>query len=148
MLGQYYETFQGVRCDFIGALDLYTVGSKRRMIGNTVFRCVESCGGSTVIGFENHSGKTWLGPSVEPMAHVITGYGNNGEDHTEGVHYRNVFGTYSHGPVLPKNPQFCDMLLKTALETRYGSAELTPLDDDAEYAAHDEMIKRMTKHRA
>ena len=148
MLGQYYETFQGIRCDFIGALDLYTVGSEHRMIGNTVYRCTDSCGGGTLIGFENHSGKTWLGPAVEPLAHVLVGYGNNGEDHTEGIHYRNVFGTYSHGPLLPKNPQFCDMLLKTALQKRDGFKELLPLDDDAELTAHHEMLLRLTGRRS
>ncbi len=144
MLGQYYETFDGVRCDFVGALDLYTVGSRTRMIGNTVFRCTEECGGSTVVGFENHSGKTWLGSSVEPLAHVVVGFGNNGEDHTEGVHYKNVFGSYSHGPMLPKNPEFCDLLLETALSRRYGSVKLDPLDDRSELTAHDNMIRRLT----
>lgn len=145
MLGQYYETHDGIRCDFIGALDLYTVGSKTRMIGNTVYRCTEACGGSAVVGFENHSGKTWLGTSVQPLAHVEIGFGNNGEDRTEGVHYKNVFGSYSHGPMLPKNPAFCDMLLHTALSWRYGSVELTPLNDAAELTAHDNMIHRLKK---
>lgn len=146
MLGQYYETYDGVRCDFIGALDLYTKGSKQRMIGNTVYRCTERCGGSTVVGFENHSGKTWLGSSLEPMARVVVGHGNNGEDGTEGVRYRNVFGSYSHGPLLPKNPEFCDALLQTALERRCGAdARLEPLRDEAEQAAHDAMVDRLTK---
>ena len=143
MLGHYYETYDGKRCDFIGALDLVTVGAKTRMIGNYKFRCTPESGGSVVVGFENHSGKTRLGASVAPLGTVIVGYGNNGEDRTEGAHYKNVFGTYSHGPVLPKNPEFCDMLLKTALERKYGSAELAPLDDAAEMAAHDEMCARI-----
>ena len=146
MLGQYYETYDGVRCDFIGALDLYTVGSKTRMIGNTVFRCTEECGGSTVVGFENHSGQTWLGSGVQPLAHVEVGFGNNGEDHTEGAHYKNVFGSYSHGPMLPKNPAFCDMILQAALERRYGTVALEPLDDRPELTAHDNMIRRLTGH--
>ena len=144
MLGQYYETYDGVRCDFIGALDLYTVGSKTRMIGNTVYRCTEGCGGSTVVGFENHSGKTRLGTTVQPLAYVEVGYGNNGEDKTEGVHYKNVFGSYSHGPMLPKNPAFCDHLLTVALNCKYGIDELEPLDDRAELTAHDNMIRRLT----
>ena len=146
MLGQYYETWQGVRCDFVGALDLYTVGSQQRMIGNTVYRYRKPDGSEgTLVGFENHSGKTWLGEGVEPLAKVVVGYGNNGEDGTEGVHVRNVFGSYSHGPLLPKNPAFCDMLLQTALERRYGRAELSPLDDSAEQAAHDAMLQRLVK---
>ena len=143
MLGHYYETYDGKRCDFIGAVDLYTVGSKTRMIGNYKFRCGEASGGSLVVGFENHSGKTWLGSGVQPLGTVLAGFGNNGEDKTEGVRYRNVFGTYSHGPLLPKNPALCDRILLTALERKYGKAELSPLDDAAEKAAHDEVAGRI-----
>ena len=145
MLGSYYETYDGQRCDFIGALDLYTVGAVQRMIGNYSFRCEASAGGSVVVGFENHSGKTWLGSGVEPLGRVLSGFGNNGQDGTEGAHYKNVFGIYSHGPLLPKNPAFCDLLLQTALERKYGKAELAPLDDSAELLAHDEMCRRLTK---
>jgi hypothetical protein len=145
MLGNYYETWDGVRCDFIGAVDLYTVGSKERMIGNYAFECSPENGGCTVVGFENHSGKTRLGAGVVPLGKVIKGGGNNGEDGTEGARYKNVFGTYSHGPVLPKNPQFCDFLLKTALERRYGSCEMAPLDDKLENSAHGYMLARLTK---
>ena len=143
MLGSYYETYDGKRCDFIGALDLCTIGSKTRMIGNYKFQCGPDAGGSVVVGFENHSGKTRLGSGVKPLGTVLAGYGNNGEDKTEGVHYKNVFGTYSHGPLLPKNPEFCDFLLKTALERKYGRAELAPLDDRAELFAHDEMCAKL-----
>ena len=143
MLGSYYETYDGKRCDFIGALDLCTIGSKTRMIGNYKFQCSPDAGGSLVVGFENHSGKTRLGSGVKPLGTVLAGYGNNGEDKTEGVHYKNVFGTYSHGPLLPKNPEFCDFLLKTALERKYGRAELAPLDDKAELFAHDEMCAKL-----
>ena len=143
MMGHYYETFDGQRCDFIGALDLYTVGAKKRMIGNYKFRCTDSAGGSVVVGFENHSGRTMLAPGLEPLGTVLSGFGNNGEDKTEGAHWKNVFGTYSHGPMLPKNPAFCDLLLSTALERKYGRAGLEPLDDAAETAAHDEMCGRI-----
>ncbi len=143
MMGHYYETFDGKRCDFIGLLDLCTVGAKQRMIGNYKFRCTDSAGGSVIVGFENHSGRTMLGSGLEPLGTVLSGYGNNGEDKTEGAHWKNVFGTYSHGPMLPKNPAFCDLLLQTALERRYGRAELAPLDDAAETAAHDEMCAKL-----
>ena len=143
MLGSYYETYDGKRCDFIGALDLYTKGSVKRMIGNYKFQCSPSAGGSVVVGFENHSGKTWLGSGLEPLGKVLSGYGNNGEDGSEGAHYKNVFGTYSHGPLLPKNPELCDLILKTALEQKYGSAELLPLDDSFELLAHDEMCAKL-----
>ena len=143
MMGSYYETYDHKRCDFIGAVDLWTVGSEQRMIGNYKYKCTESAGGSTVVGFENHSGKTWLGKGVEPLGQVLAGFGNNGEDGTEGVHYKNLFGTYSHGPVLPKNPEFCDMLLLTALSRKYGIDRLDPLDDAAELAAHDAMCAKL-----
>ena len=143
MMGNYYQTHEGVRCDFIGAVDLYTVGSPTRMIGNYKYRCTADNGGSLVVGFENHSGKTYLGDGISPLGTVEAGYGNNGEDGTEGVRYHNVFGTYSHGPVLPKNPEFCDYILQTALERRYGSAQLEPLGDREEAYAHDIMAKRI-----
>ena len=143
MLGAYYETHDGQRCDFVGALDLCTIGAKTRMIGNYMFRVPEALGGFTVVGFENHSGKTRLGPGVEPLGTVLAGFGNNGEDGTEGAHYKNVFGTYSHGPLLPKNPDFADLLIRTALERKYGAAELAPLDDALERMAHDEMCAKL-----
>ena len=147
LLGSYYETHDGQRCDFIGALDLYTVGAKKRMIGNYMFRCGEALGGMTVVGFENHSGRTHLGSSLVPLGQVLSGFGNNGDDGTEGAHYKNVFGTYSHGPMLPKNPAFADLLLRTALERRYGQTELAPLDDALEQMAHDEMCRRLEREK-
>ena len=143
MLGQYYKTWDGVQCDFTGALDLYTVGSKQRMIGNYMFTCDEL--GCTVVGFENHSGKTYLGDGVKPIGKVLAGYGNNGEDGFEGARYKNVFATYSHGCLLPKNPQIADFVLKTALERKYGALELKPLDNALEIAAHDYMQKRLSE---
>ena len=144
MLGQYYETHDGHRCDFVGAIDLYTVGGERRMIGNYLFRCGEESGGSMVVGFENHSGRTFLGAGVKPLGSVLSGFGNNGADGTEGVRYKNVFGSYSHGPLLPKNPALCDVILQAALERKYGVAALEPLDDTAEQKAHEEMAHRLT----
>ena len=145
MLGSYYKTHTGQQCDFIGALDLYTIGSETRMIDNYMFRCAPEASGSVVVGFENHSGKTYLGSGVKPLGTVLAGYGNNGEDGTEGAMYKNTFGTYSHGPLLPKNPEFCDMLLSRALERKYGKADLSPLDDGLELAAHDEMCAKLER---
>jgi CobQ-like glutamine amidotransferase family enzyme len=145
MMGHYYETHSGVRCDFLGAIDFYTVGSRRRMIGNYAFRLGEESGGSTVVGFENHSGKTYLGKDVSPLGTVLKGYGNNSQDGTEGVRYKNVFGSYSHGPILPKNPALCDRILQTALETRYGKAQLFPLGDVSEHLAHEKVLGKVLK---
>ncbi|MBQ7255057.1 MAG: glutamine amidotransferase [Oscillospiraceae bacterium] len=142
MLGHYYKTWDGQMCDFTGALDLYTEGSKKRMIGDYAFS-FDELPGVRVVGFENHSGKTYLGPGVSPMGTVLKGFGNNGEDGTEGARYQNVFATYSHGCLLPKNPQLCDYILKTALQRKFGEADLAPLDDTLENAAHDYMESRL-----
>ena len=88
------------------------------MIGNFAYKTKE---GIEVVGFENHSGRTYLGKGVEPLGKMIKGCGNNGEDGTEGVRYKNTFGTYSHGPVLPKNPQLADLLISLAVKNKYGS---------------------------
>ena len=142
MMGHYYETAEGEKCEFLGAIDFYTVGGKKRMIGNYAFRLGEESGGSTVIGFENHSGRTWLGSGVRPLGKVLKGYGNNGMDKTEGVRYRNAFCTYSHGPVLPKNPALADTLIETALRRKYGACSLNPLQDNFENLAHDTVLKK------
>ena len=147
MLGHYYETYEGVKCEFLGAIDFYTVGGKVRMIDNYAFRLGEESGGSTVVGFENHSGRTYLGPGVKPLGTVLKGYGNNGEDKTEGVRYKNVFGSYSHGPILPKNPELCDEILRSALEHRYGRADLSPLEDRFEKLAHEKVLERVLSDR-
>ncbi|MCF0146669.1 MAG: glutamine amidotransferase [Eubacterium sp.] len=141
MMGHYYETIEGVKCEFLGAIDFYTKGGKERMIGNYAFHTGKDSGDCDVIGFENHSGRTILGSGVEPLGRILKGFGNNGEDGTEGVRYRNVFGSYSHGPILPKNPVFCDFLIRTALERKYGSFDLDPLDDGFENKAHDAVLK-------
>ena len=143
MLGAYYKTWDGQQCDFTGALDLYTIGEKQRMIGNYMFTCDE-LGGQTVVGFENHSGATFLGSGVKPIGKVLSGYGNNRKDGMEGARYNNVFCTYSHGCLLPKNPILADHILKTALTRKYGQAELAPLDDAIETAAHEYMVKRLS----
>jgi len=143
LLGTGYRTADGQMCEYTGILDLYTEGSTDRMIGNYAFRLGPESGGGIVVGFENHGGRTRLGSGVTPLGTVLKGYGNNGQDGTEGVRYKNIYGTYSHGPVLPKNPRFCDHILTTALARKYGSAELAPLDDAAEDAAFQYMSNRL-----
>ena len=142
MLGHYYKTWDGKQMEYLGALDFYTEGYKERMIGNYVFSLTDDPA-VNVVGFENHSGKTYLGNGVTPMGKVLKGNGNNGEDGTEGARYKNVFATYSHGALLPKNPSVCDLILKTALEYKYGKVDLAPLDDTVEMTAHDIMVGRL-----
>ena len=143
MLGAYYQNAAGHRCGFLGAIDFYTEAGPQRRIGNFAFRCGEISGGSVVVGFENHAGRTFLGTGVSPLGQVLAGSGNNGADGGEGVRWLNVFGTYSHGPVLPKNPALCDVILQTALERKYGKAELAPLDDGTEKAARAAALKEL-----
>lgn len=142
MLGKYYQTYTGERLDYIGAVDFYTVGEKERLIGNYAFDTEFG----PVIGFENHSGRTYLGKGVAPLGKMVSGYGNNGRDGTEGVHYKNTFCTYSHGPVLPKNPALADKLIETAMRRRDPSFVLTPLDDSAEDFARDQ-VERLYIHQ-
>lgn len=138
MLGKYYKTYDGKMLEYMGALDFYTEGKEERMIGNYAFKTKE---GIEVVGFENHSGRTYLGKGVEPLGKMIKGYGNNGDDGTEGVRFKNTFGTYSHGPVLPKNPDFADLLISKALENKYGKADLIKLDDSLEEKARAQVKK-------
>ena len=145
MMGHYYETKDHQKMEFLGAVNFHTIGGDIRMIGNYAFKCTPESGGSNIVGFENHSGRTYLGEGVNPLGNVLSGYGNNGEDKTEGIRYKNVYGSYSHGPILPKNPEFADHLIKTTIETKYGSCELEPLDDKAELAAHDYILDLVLK---
>ena len=129
----------------LGIVDIRTEPGEKRHFGNYVYQLDASDGGHTIIGFENHAGRTWLGERLRPMGTVINGYGNNGTDMTEGLRYKNVFGCYSHGPVLPLNPALCDLLLETALRQKYGEEiRLEPLADAAETAARAELLTRLT----
>ncbi|MBP3233101.1 MAG: glutamine amidotransferase [Eubacterium sp.] len=145
MMGDYYLTKDGNKMEFLGVADFYTIGTEYRMIGNYTFMCDPESGGCEVVGFENHSGRTYLGSNVSPLGHLIYGYGNNGDDDTEGVRYKNLYGSYCHGPILPKNPEFADHLLKTTLNRKYGDDELSPLNDSAENDAHDYMFNLIIK---
>ena len=142
LLGKYHETKDGQRTALAAAVDMYTVDASERFTGDYMFDCAASAGGSRVVAFENHSGRTYLGEGVEPLGTVLSGKGNNGEDGCEGLHYKNVFGSYGHGPLLAKNPELCDFILKTALERKYGKAQLQPLDDHFEKMAREEIYKR------
>lgn len=123
----------------IGLLDIETVAGNERLIGNIV---VATRFGE-IVGYENHSGKTYLGSGVEPLGKVSKGAGNNGGDGTEGAVLNNVYGTYLHGPVLPKNPNFADELLAKAIERNTGtSANLQSLQDDIEDSAKGTAITR------
>ncbi|WP_207907630.1 type 1 glutamine amidotransferase [Effusibacillus lacus] len=142
LLGHYFETIGGNRIEGVGLLDLYTIGGKKRLVGNAVGKLDFLGSDLTLVGYENHSGRTYLGPGVTPLAQVVAGFGNNGEDGQEGVAQGNVFGTYLHGPLLSKNPVFADHLLTMALARRTENPRLQPLDDSWELRAHDYVVKQ------
>jgi len=139
LLGAYYQPAEGERLPGVGVLDAHTVAGRRRMIGNVVLDAGEL---GTLVGFENHSGQTFLGPGCRPLGRVRPGHGggNNGRDGGEGALHRRCVGTYLHGSVLPKNPALADFLLRGALERRHGgaaaAAAMCPLDDALEAGAH------------
>jgi CobQ-like glutamine amidotransferase family enzyme len=120
----------------VGLFDLETVREDGpRLIGNVAIEVELDPGDPRVLaGFENHGGRTRLGPSDAPLGRVLRGHGNNGRDGREGVRRDNVIGTYLHGPLLPKNAWFADWLIARAL----GMGTLEPLDDALETAAHGE----------
>jgi CobQ-like glutamine amidotransferase family enzyme len=108
----------------------------------------ESGAASTVVGFENHSGHTYLGEGMRPLGKVLKGFGNNGQDGWEGCRHGNAIGSYLHGSLLPKNPHLADELILAALERRYGATALPPLDDGLEWMAHKAAVERTYGGRA
>ncbi len=134
LLGKYYKTSTGSEVKGIEAIDLFTVAGTKRMIGNVLCKEIES--GKTLVGFENHSGKTYLGKEISPLAKVIRGGGNNGEDGFEGVRYKNIFGTYLHGSLLPKNPELADKIIKLAVERKGYNFPDIQIDIGIEELAH------------
>jgi CobQ-like glutamine amidotransferase family enzyme len=142
LLGHYYQTGEGERFPGIGMIDVRTDAGKRRFIGDVIVdTSLVDVQPATLVGFENHSGRTFLGPKAKPLGRVRMGFGNNGEDHTEGCLQGGVIGTYLHGSLLPKNPHLADHLIRSALKRR-GITELAPLDDAAELAAHEKILAR------
>lgn len=133
LLGREYVPEEGPAIPGLGILDVTTRAGKERFVGNLL----ASSGPDTLIGFENHSGRTYLGPAATPLATVIVGQGNNGEDKTEGAVQGRLIGCYCHGSALPKNPWLADRLIGWALARRHGEVALAPLDDTAELAARD-----------
>lgn len=135
ILGQYYRAADGNELSLTGALPFYTIATSQRMIGNIVTQTKYG----RLVGFENHSGKTYLSDGLSPLGTVVTGFGNNAKDKTEGVECKNTFATYLHGPLLPKNPAFADEILSRALNEK-----LDCIDDYYENQCHRLLIERFT----
>ena len=164
LLGHYYDTPEG-RMKGLSLVDLYTEQGSPRLISNIVLRnesLPDTISGSSpsipsgalsvdqpdslpyeIVGFENHGGRTYIGDNM-PFGKVLYGHGNNGKDACEGVLYRNVIGTYLHGPLLPKNPHVCDLLLQRALSRKYGVSltDFPALDDSIERKANQAILSR------
>lgn len=132
LFGHSFETITGQLLSGVGVFDIETVGDSHRMIGNVV---VSTKNFGQLVGFENHSGKTMLLNNQQALGDVLQGSGNNGEDGSEGALYKNAFGSYLHGPLLPKNYNFTDHLIKKALENKYGKVNLTQIDNSLERSA-------------
>ena len=134
LLGHFYRDLRGVELPGAGLLPLHTVAGERRMIGDVLLDCPWA--GETLAGFENHAGRTILDAGAEALGRVVSGFGNDGESGFEGCRAGHVYGTYLHGPLLPRNPWFADRLLAEALAHRTGAeVELSPLDDTLEREA-------------
>jgi CobQ-like glutamine amidotransferase family enzyme len=134
LLGRHYVDVAGTELPGIGLLPLSTVAGERRMIGDVLLDC--EWAGRTLAGFENHAGRTMLDDSAEPLGRVISGFGNDGRTGFEGCRRGRVYGTYLHGPLLPRNPWFADLLLTEALAHAGVEAVLEALPDELERAAH------------
>lgn len=143
MLGNYYKTKEN-SIEALGILDI-AYETDERFIGNVIAETLVTGEKLKVAGFENHSARLNIN-NYEPFAKVITGNGNNGKDKNEGIIYKNLIGTFLHGPLLPKNPLITDYILAKAIEKKYGEkAELLPLCDDLENEAYEYAIKRFSK---
>ncbi len=142
LFGHYYQPHDKEKLKGINLMDAYTIAGKKRFIGNVTAK-TDFLNPKTIVGFENHSGLTYLQGDTKPLAYVTTGNGNNGTDKTEGARFKNVFGTYLHGSFLPKNPHFADYLIELALEKRYGEKiKLLPLNDKIEIDTHNSLINK------
>ncbi len=143
LAGHFYRGYEGDEIPGAGILDLHTVHpgpQAKRFIGNIVVEW----NGTTLVGFENHGGRTYLGADVQPLGRVVSGHGNSG-DGREGAVYKNVIGTYMHGALLPKNPRLADHLLEVALGRRYPEVQMEPLDDTVEERAHAQALRLSTR---
>ena len=138
ILGDYY-TLNGKKISALNVLDIYTEYANDRLIDDIIIKAdfLER----PIVGFENHGGRLYI-KNNKPLGKVVYGNGNNGKDGFEGVVYKNVIGTYMHGPLLPKNPHLTDYIIKKALQNKYGDVELQELDDSVEFAANDYIVNR------
>lgn len=139
LFGRFFKTKDGIVIPGIGIFNSETHGGPERLIGNIV---TESDEFGQIVGYENHSGLTYLSGDTQPLARVIRGAGNNGQDEFEGARVHNVIGSYLHGSLLPKNPRLADWLLATAAGRKYGEFEPSVIDDSFAEKARQVAMKR------
>ncbi len=144
LLGRYYRPHDGEELPGISLFDAWSIAGNERFIGNVV---IDSDDFGELVGFENHSGLTYLGPNARPLGRVRIGHGNNGGDGFEGCHFKHAIGCYMHGALLPKNPVLSDYLIRAALHRRYGIDQLEALDDTLELASHASAVHRAEARR-
>lgn len=143
LAGAGYDAVDGRRLPGVGVLDLDTIAGPSRLIGDLVIDATVGEHSGALVGYENHAGRTTLGPRCRPLGTVRHGHGNNDLDGFEGATRDRVVGTYLHGPLLPKNPWLADVMLGWALEHHYGyPVDLEPLDDSLEATAHAAAVER------
>jgi lipid II isoglutaminyl synthase (glutamine-hydrolysing) len=144
LLGRFYRDRSGAELPGAGIFDHHTIAGERRMIGDVLLECeLEPGQKRTLAGFENHAGRTILGPAAEPLGRVLAGFGNDGQSGVEGCRRGRALGTYLHGPLLPRNPWLADWLLRQGLARRIGETpELPPLPDEVEREAHEVASER------
>ncbi len=145
LLGEYYKTADEVKLPGLGFLDVRTESGSSRAIGDVVIETRLALSPATIVGFENHGGRTYLGEKAAPLGTVRLGQGNNGTDGTEGAVQGRVIGTYLHGSLLPKNPHLADVLIGWALAHAGVTESLEPLAGDEEMAAHRTIVARAPK---
>lgn len=162
LFGKYFKLQEGDTLPGIEVFDAWTEAGPKRLVGNIIVDCRKTSSDwvlksrftsetlhTTLVGFENHSGKTYLGPTGRPLGTVIKGLGNVGDGSFEGAVYKNAFGTYLHGPVLPKNTWFADHLISAALKRRYDvPIVLKAIDDSLEKEAHEAAKLRAYKNKS
>lgn len=139
LFGKFFKTQDGHIIKGIELLDIETIAGPERLIGNIVTRSDEF---GDIVGYENHSGQTFLGTGVAPLGTITRGAGNNGQDDFEGARYKNVIGSYLHGSLLPKNPTIADWLIAQAATNKFGDFNPGTPDDRFAKLAREYALKR------
>ena len=147
LLGTNYFSGSGEKREGLNLLAFHTLYKPERFAGNIAVKVSVEGREYIAIGFENHNGRTYFDDfDLKAWGRVIIGYGNNGKDAGEGILYKNLVGTYMHGPLLPKNPIVADSFIK-AMARRRNININNELDNSLEDFSHAQVLKYMTKKK-